>query len=65
MLRDRADAVTDQVRALRDAAERLLRRHGAGVAEQQAQLKRLAHVAIEAYAQIATIDRVTYAHSRP
>jgi hypothetical protein len=54
-LADGAGAVTGQVQALRGVAERLLRRHGTGVQDQQAQLKRLAHAAIEAYAQIATI----------
>ncbi|MGH9230517.1 MAG: acyl-CoA dehydrogenase family protein [Acidimicrobiales bacterium] len=55
----RADTVTGQVQALRNAAEKLLRRHGTDVQDQQAQLKRLAHAAIEAYAQIATICRVS------
>jgi hypothetical protein len=58
-LADRAGAVTRQVQALRGAAERLLRRHGTDMQDQQAQLKRLAHAAIEAYAQIATIYRVS------
>jgi acyl-CoA dehydrogenase family protein 9 len=58
-LGDRADAVTAQVQALRDTSERLIRTHGTEVKHLQAQLKRLAHAAIEAYAQIATISRAT------
>lgn len=58
-LGERADAVTDQVQALRDTSERLVREHGVGIKDRQAQLKRLTHAAIEAYAQIATISRVT------
>ena len=58
-LADRTAAVTRQVRDLRRAGEGLLRRHGRDVVDQQAQLKRLAHAGIEAYAQIATIARVS------
>jgi hypothetical protein len=50
---------------LRNAGEALLRRHGTDVVDQQAQLKRLAHSAIEIYAQIATISRASRALARP
>jgi acyl-CoA dehydrogenase family protein 9 len=56
---DRAAAVSDQVVELRNVTETLARRHGEGVVEHQAQLKRLAHAAIELYAQLATIARAS------
>lgn len=56
---DASDRVARQVSDLRNGAEKLLRHHGEGIAEQQAQLKRLAHVATESYGQIATISRIT------
>ncbi|HEX6236680.1 MAG TPA: acyl-CoA dehydrogenase family protein [Acidimicrobiales bacterium] len=60
-LAERADPVTGQVHDLRAAAEGLLRRHGAEVQEQQGQLKRLAHAALDIYAQIATVSRASTA----
>jgi acyl-CoA dehydrogenase family protein 9 len=62
---DQARAAADQVPALRTAGEKLLRRHGNDIVDQQAQLKRLAHAAIEIYAQIATISRASSALARP
>lgn len=56
---DASDRVARQISDLRNGAEVLLRRHGEDVATEQAQLKRLAHVATEAYGQIATISRIT------
>ncbi len=56
---DASDRVARQVSDLRNGAEKLLRRHGEGITEQQAQLKRLAHVATESFGQIATISRIT------
>lgn len=56
---DASDRVARQVSDLRNGAEKLLRRHGEGIAEHQAQLKRLAQAATETYAQIATISRIT------
>jgi acyl-CoA dehydrogenase family protein 9 len=58
---DQARAAAELVPALRNAGEALLRRHGTDVIDQQAQLKRLAHAAIEIYAQIATISRASSA----
>jgi acyl-CoA dehydrogenase family protein 9 len=49
----------DQVKHLRDAGERLLRRHGGEIAERQWQLKRLAHASMDITAQVATLSRVT------
>ncbi|MEH1130643.1 acyl-CoA dehydrogenase family protein [Micromonospora sp. CPCC 206061] len=54
-----ADKVVDQVRQLRATAEKLLRIHGRDIQARQRQQKRLAHVAIDIYAQIATISRTT------
>jgi acyl-CoA dehydrogenase family protein 9 len=62
---DQARAAADLVPDLRNAGEALLRRHGTDVVDQQAQLKRLAHAAIEIYAQIATISRASSALARP
>lgn len=57
-LKPLADPVTDQVKRLRHVGERLLRQHGKAIQEEQRQLKRLAHAAIDIYAQVATISRV-------
>ena len=54
-----ADPLGDQVKRLREVAERLLRRHGRGISERQWQLKRLAHAAMDITAQVATLARVT------
>lgn len=58
-LEPHAKAVTKQVQQLRRAAEKLIRQHGLEVQEHQAQLKRLAHAALEIFAQIATLARVS------
>ncbi|QBI20653.1 acyl-CoA dehydrogenase [Egibacter rhizosphaerae] len=58
-LSDLAQPVASQVGDLRGASEQLLRRHGRGVTEQQGQLKRLAHVAMDLYAQAAVVSRLT------
>lgn len=54
-----ADRVVDQVRQLRATAEKLLRIHGSDIQARQRQQKRLAHAAIDIYAQLATISRTT------
>jgi acyl-CoA dehydrogenase family protein 9 len=54
-----ADQVGEQVGQLRATAEKLLRIHGSDIQNQQRQQKRLAHAAIDIYAQIATISRAT------
>jgi acyl-CoA dehydrogenase family protein 9 len=51
--------VADQVGQLRATAEHLLRRHGDEIQFRQRQQKRLAHAAIDIYAQLATISRTT------
>jgi acyl-CoA dehydrogenase family member 9 len=58
-LRRQADRVTDQVGQLRATAEKLLRIHGTDIQMRQRQQKRLAHAAIDIYAQIAAISRTT------
>lgn len=58
-LEPRAKALTTQVQGLRTTSEKLLRRHGTALDEQQAQLKRIAHASFEAFAQIATLSRVS------
>ncbi|GAA2691339.1 universal stress protein [Nonomuraea recticatena] len=54
-----ADRVADQVGQLRATAEKLLRIHGPDIQSRQRQQKRLAHAAIDIYAQIATISRTS------
>jgi acyl-CoA dehydrogenase family member 9 len=54
-----ADAVTDQVKRLRDVSESLLREHKAEVMERQFQQKRVAHAVADIYAEIAVLSRVT------
>jgi acyl-CoA dehydrogenase family member 9 len=54
-----ADPIADQVKQLRDAGERQLRRHGREISERQWQQKRLAHAAMDIFAQVATLSRVT------
>jgi acyl-CoA dehydrogenase family member 9 len=58
-LGDLASEVPDQVTHLRETAERLLRRHGRDIRYRQWQQKRIAHAAIDVYAQICTLSRVT------
>ena len=54
-----ADRVAGQVGQLRATAEKLLRIHGPDLQLRQRQQKRLAHAAIDIYAQIATISRTS------
>jgi acyl-CoA dehydrogenase family member 9 len=56
---DLADPVADQVKRLRDEAERLLRKHGKGITEQGMSHKRYADALADVYAQIAVISRVS------
>jgi acyl-CoA dehydrogenase family member 9 len=58
-LADLAAPVSDQVKALRDTGEKLLRRHGKEIMERQWHQKRLAHAAMDIFAQVATLSRVT------
>jgi acyl-CoA dehydrogenase family protein 9 len=54
-----AKPVADQVKRLRSEAERLLRKHGKGVATQGLAHKRLADALSDVFAQIAVLSRVT------
>jgi acyl-CoA dehydrogenase family member 9 len=54
-----ADAVSDQVKRLRDVSESLLRRHKREIVERQFAQKRLADSVADVYAQIAVLSRVT------
>ena len=56
---DLADPVADQVKRLRDEAEKLLRKHGKGITEQGMSHKRYADALADVYAQIAVISRVS------
>jgi acyl-CoA dehydrogenase family member 9 len=58
-LESHADAVSDQVKELRDTTESLLRRHRKGVLERQLDQKRLADSIADIYAQIAVLSRVS------
>ena len=54
-----ADAVSDQVKQLRDASEGLLREHRKGFVERQLQQKRLAAAVSDIFAQAALLSRVS------
>jgi acyl-CoA dehydrogenase family protein 9 len=54
-----ADPVGDQVKELRDAGEKLLRRHGKDIVNQGVAHKRFAEAMMDIYAQIAVLSRVT------
>ncbi len=54
-----AAPVSDQVSRLREVSERLLRKHGESITERQWHQKRLAHAAMDIYAQVAVLSRVT------
>jgi acyl-CoA dehydrogenase family protein 9 len=56
-----AGFVEEGTRALEAACERILKRHGREVARKQFAQKRLAHVAMDLYAMVATISRATTA----
>ncbi len=58
-LEDLADPVSDQVQALRAGAESQLRRHGEGIKTAQRSQKRLAESAMDVYAQVATLSRMS------
>lgn len=58
-LRGLADPVAGQVTDLRDAAEGLLRRYGRQVRHRQWHQKRIAHAAIDIFAQTAVLARTT------
>ena len=54
-----ADPIGDQVKELRDAGERLLRKHGKDIVNQGMAHKRLSEAMMDLYAQIAVLSRVT------
>jgi acyl-CoA dehydrogenase family protein 9 len=54
-----ADAVSDQVKRLRDTTESLLREHKKEIIERQFHQKRLADSISDIYAQVAVLSRVT------
>jgi len=54
-----ADAIPDQVAALRGAGESLLRKHGNKITEQGMSHKRYSHALMDLFAQVAVISRVT------
>jgi acyl-CoA dehydrogenase family member 9 len=58
-IKDRADAVADQVKQLRDVTEGLLRQHGKGIVERQFQQKRLSDAVSDIFGQVALLSRVT------
>jgi acyl-CoA dehydrogenase family protein 9 len=58
-LNDQAEAVSEQVKRLRDVTEKLLREHRKGIVERQFQQKRLASAVSDVYAQAALLSRVT------
>ena len=58
-LETRADAVTGQVKRLRDVSESLLREHRARIVDRQFQLKRVADAVADIYAQTAVLSRVS------
>lgn len=61
LLKREAVILEESVGALGSAADRLLRRHGAGIAEEQILLGRVADAAIEVWALAATIARASSA----
>ena len=58
-LDDLTDRAGDQVKRLRDEAERLLRRHGRNIERQGMSHKRFADALADVFAQIAVLSRVT------
>jgi acyl-CoA dehydrogenase family member 9 len=58
-LAEHANAVSDQVKGLRDVTELLLREHKGAIMERQFQQKRIADSVADIYAQIAVLSRVT------
>ncbi len=57
-LKPHAEAISDQVKRLRDVSESLLREHGKGIVDAQFQQKRLADNLADIYAQVAVLSRV-------
>jgi acyl-CoA dehydrogenase family protein 9 len=58
-LKDQAEAVSEQVKRLREVTEGLLRQHRKGIVARQFQQKRLSDVISDVFAQIALLSRVT------
>jgi acyl-CoA dehydrogenase family protein 9 len=58
-LKVHADAVSDQVKQLREVTESLLREHKKGIIERQFQQKRINAAVSDIYAQVAVLSRVT------
>jgi acyl-CoA dehydrogenase family protein 9 len=58
-LEEHADAVSEQVRELRDVCAALLRKHRREITERQFAQKRIADSIADIYAQIAVLSRVT------
>jgi acyl-CoA dehydrogenase family member 9 len=58
-LKRQADEISDQVKQLRDVAEKVLREHRKGVIERQFIQKRLASAVSDIYGQVALISRVS------
>jgi acyl-CoA dehydrogenase family protein 9 len=58
-LSEQADAVSDQVKQLRDISESLLREHKKGIIERQYDQKRLADAVADIFGQIAVLSRIS------
>jgi acyl-CoA dehydrogenase family member 9 len=58
-LSERADAVSDQVKRLRDVSESLLRRDGQEIVRRGFQHKRIADALADIYGQVAVLSRVS------
>jgi acyl-CoA dehydrogenase family member 9 len=58
-LSERADAVSDQVKRLRDVSESLLRRDGQDIVRRGFQHKRIADALADVYGQVAVLSRVS------
>jgi acyl-CoA dehydrogenase family protein 9 len=58
-LKKEADAVSEQVKELREVSERLLREHGKGIIDAQFQQKRIADATADIFAQVSVISRVS------
>jgi acyl-CoA dehydrogenase family member 9 len=58
-LEPHADAVSDQVKQLRDLSESLLRKHRGEIVDRQYAQKRLADSVADVYAQVAVLSRVS------
>jgi acyl-CoA dehydrogenase family protein 9 len=58
-LKNHADAVSEQVKQLRDVGESLLRRHGREIVHRGYQHKRIADSLADIYAQVAVLSRAS------